>query len=71
MRTYRFTFLCNREERRLLATLAEKIQRSQSDALRWLVRGAVKELQIKEGSLGDKHSDISQQEPDSKSLSYS
>lgn len=40
----RFTFLCNAEERRILAALAKQLQRSQSDAVRWLIRGAASEL---------------------------
>jgi len=53
MRTLRFTFLCNKEERHLITALAETLQRSQSDALRWLVREAAKELQIEAESLKD------------------
>ena len=44
MRTLRFTFLCSVEERKLIALLAETLQRSQSEALRWLVREAVLEI---------------------------
>ena len=40
----RFTFLCNSDERRLLAALAVRLQRSQSDAVRWLIREATREL---------------------------
>ena len=42
----RFTFLCDGEERRILAALARRLERSQSDAVRWLIRGAAEELQV-------------------------
>jgi hypothetical protein len=41
----RFTFLVNKDERRLIASLAEQLQRSQSDAIRFVVINAAKELQ--------------------------
>jgi len=41
-----FTFRVNPNERRLLAALAERLQRSQSDAVRWLVREAACELGV-------------------------
>jgi hypothetical protein len=44
MRHDRFTFLCNAEERRILATLAQRLQRSQSDAVRLVIREAVHSL---------------------------
>ena len=53
MRTLRFTFLCNEEERQLIAALAETLQRSQSDALRYLVRETAEKLQIKAEALND------------------
>ncbi len=39
-----FTFRINQAERGLLERLAQRLQRSQSDALRWLIREAVREL---------------------------
>jgi hypothetical protein len=41
----RFTFLVNKEERQLITTLAEQLQRSQSDAIRFVVTEAAKTLQ--------------------------
>lgn len=43
-RLRRFTFLCDTDERRIVAYLASRLQRSQSDAIRWLIREAVIEL---------------------------
>jgi hypothetical protein len=39
-----FTFRVNKTERELLERLSLRLQRSQSDALRWLLREAVREL---------------------------
>lgn len=44
MRNERFTFVCNANERRVLAALADYLNRSQSDALRLLIREAAREL---------------------------
>lgn len=44
-RDERFTFTCNREERQMLAALAERLRRSQSDAMRMLLREAVVQLE--------------------------
>ena len=44
----RFTFLCNEDERRLIKTLAKTLQRSQSDAIRFVVVNAAKELEKQE-----------------------
>ena len=44
MRDQRFTFLCNRDERRLIERLASKLHRSKGDALRWLLRKAALEF---------------------------
>lgn len=41
----RFTFLCNSNERRILDALARRLQRSQSDSVRWLIRNAAQELE--------------------------
>jgi|GEM_PF-700579 len=40
----RFTFLCNQYERALIAMLAEHLRRSQSDAVRFVVLDAAREL---------------------------
>lgn len=40
----RFTFLCDRSERRAIAELAERLQRSQSDAVRFVVVEAARQL---------------------------
>lgn len=43
-REKRFTFLCSDDERRVIASLASNLQRSQSDAVRWLIVQAAGEL---------------------------
>lgn len=40
----RFTFLCDLDERRAIAELAARLQRSQSDAVRFVVIEAAKQL---------------------------
>ena len=40
----RFTFLCDKDERALIARLAARLRRSQSDAVRFLVVEAAREL---------------------------
>lgn len=40
----RFTFLCDAIERRAIADLAARLQRSQSDAVRFVVIEAAKQL---------------------------
>ncbi len=40
----RFTFLCNKDERRAIADLAARLQRSQSDAVRLIVIEATRQL---------------------------
>ena len=44
----RFTFLCDRHERRLITKLANRLQRSQADAVRFVVVNAVRELETQE-----------------------
>ena len=44
----RFTFLCDKDERRLIADLAKRLQRSQGDAVRYIVINAAKELEAQE-----------------------
>lgn len=39
-----FTVRVNQDERRMLETLAEKLQRTQGDAVRLLIREATREL---------------------------
>ena len=50
MREDRFTFLCNSDERRLITALAKRLQRTQSDVVRWLVREAARELGVISGT---------------------
>jgi hypothetical protein len=45
-RVIRFTFLCNDHERTLITALAEYLNRSQSDAIRFLIEAAAQELKI-------------------------
>jgi hypothetical protein len=45
-----FAFRCNTDERRILASLAANLQRSQSDAVRWLIRNAADELKAEQGN---------------------
>lgn len=40
----RFTFLCNQDERLLIENLAQCLQRTQSDAIRLLIREAAQQL---------------------------
>ena len=40
----RFTFLCNKQERKLIEALAHRLQRSQSDTMRFLVRHAANDF---------------------------
>jgi len=42
----RFTFLCNRKERKLISALAERLQRSESDAVRYVVKAVAEEMGI-------------------------
>jgi hypothetical protein len=41
-----FTFRTTADERRIIAALADKLQRTQSDAVRWLIRESARELGI-------------------------
>lgn len=51
-----FTFLVNRRERELIAELAKRLQRSQGDTLRFLVREAHGQLMPEEaGSTSVEH----------------
>lgn len=45
VKTERFTFVCNAQERALIIKLAERLQRSQSDAVRFVLINAAKELE--------------------------
>ncbi len=49
----RFTFLCNDEERQIVAALAERLRRSQSDAIRYLIVEAARELEASDKRAGD------------------
>lgn len=44
MRDKHFLFRLNSEERCILAALARRLERSQSDTVRWLIRNAAAEL---------------------------
>lgn len=52
-----FAFRVSDEERRMIEKIAENLQRTQSDAVRLLIRGAARELEAKSGqpSKGGKH----------------
>ena len=54
-RSNRFTMRVNDIELELITFLARSLQRTRSDAVRWLVREAVRELQIKLDTHGDTH----------------
>lgn len=45
MRTNRFTFLCSDADRAALTRIAEYLERSESDTLRWLIRRADRDLE--------------------------
>jgi hypothetical protein len=44
MRDKRFMFLCTKEERRMLAAVARRLARTESDVVRLLIREAAREL---------------------------
>ena len=46
MRDIRFTFLCNLDERRLISSIAQQLNRSQGDAIRILLYRAADDLGI-------------------------
>ena len=48
-RDERFTFLINTEERKLIRELAKRLQRSESDAIRYIVVNAARELRVMNG----------------------
>lgn len=43
-RDKRFTFTCNQKERQLIKTLAQQLRRTESDAVRYVVREKAQEL---------------------------
>lgn len=45
MRANTFTFKVGKDERRMIATLADRLDRSQSDAVRFVIREAVRALE--------------------------
>lgn len=45
MRANTFTFKVGKDERRMIATLADRLNRSQSDAIRLVIREAVRALE--------------------------
>ncbi len=48
----RFTFLCDQDERRLIALLATKLDRTQSDAVRFVVISLAREMNSDELNAG-------------------
>ena len=40
----RFSFVCDTEERQAIKVLAKRLQRTESDTLRWLVRNAANRM---------------------------
>ncbi len=53
-RLKRFTFLCDDQERKLVRPIADRLNRSQSDAMRFLIRQTALELGIRTRALWDK-----------------
>jgi hypothetical protein len=51
-RTIRFTILVNPDERQFIKLLSERLSRTQADAIRYLIRSAVKDLEIRFQSNG-------------------
>jgi hypothetical protein len=45
-REQRFTFVVDKAERRAITELAERLKRSESDAVRWVVTEAARELAL-------------------------
>jgi hypothetical protein len=45
-KTNRFTFLCSDAERQIITALAEQLNRSQGDAIRFVLRIAAQELHL-------------------------
>lgn len=45
----RFTFYCDQQERALIAAVAERLERSQSDAIRLVMRNVAQELGVASG----------------------
>ena len=43
----RFTFLCDDNERKMVAAIADRLQRTQSDAIRWLVINAAEQMGVR------------------------
>ena len=54
-RKLRFTFLCNESKRKIIALIATRLSRSQSDALRQIIAQKAEELGIKAPSSGDEN----------------
>ena len=55
LRNQRFTFRINEKERHLIEFLAEKLHRSSSDALRFLVLKAAREMENQEADFQEEH----------------
>lgn len=45
MRDLTFTFKCDAEERQMVTRLAKRLQRTESDTIRWVLKQADQELQ--------------------------
>ncbi len=50
-RDERFTFLIDRDERRMISTLAQRLRRTESDAVRFVVLEAARALEQNEPTL--------------------
>ena len=48
MRKERFTFLCSKDERHLITVLAQFLQRSQGDAVRFVITREARKLSARE-----------------------
>jgi hypothetical protein len=46
MRDTRFAFLCDADDRELIAGLSRRLERSQGDAIRWVIRQAAVSLGV-------------------------
>jgi len=58
-REERFTFRTNKQERQLIALVAKRLERSESDAMRVLVRNVAQELGVRTAATNDRKTDAS------------
>lgn len=56
-----FKFRCTDDDRRIIAALAVRLQRTQSDAVRWIVREAACELSSESAGAGMPAADRAQE----------